>query len=156
MSIGICVKGANNLYKGQWIDFFFEFLPQIVIMLALFGYMDMMIIMKWLTDYMSYDKTMYAPSITSTLIDMFLNMGSPTMATDEPLFDSWETQTRIEQYLLAVVGICIPLMLLIKPMAALCAGSEHHDDNKRDQDAIVKAVEKVCKDAKLKQVHEQK
>ena len=51
MSIGICLKGSNNLYYGHWVDFLFEFLPQIVVMMCMFGYMDMLIVWKWLTNW---------------------------------------------------------------------------------------------------------
>jgi V-type H+-transporting ATPase subunit a len=44
MSIGIFLKGLNSLYYKQYIDFCFEFLPQIIVLLALFGYMDALII----------------------------------------------------------------------------------------------------------------
>jgi len=73
MSLGIFCKGSNNLYYGQYIDFIFEFLPQIIIMWALFGYMDLLIVWKWLTDWSG--ETMYSPSILATMVDMFLNGG---------------------------------------------------------------------------------
>lgn len=27
MSIGVLLKGSNNIYFRQWLDFFFEFIP---------------------------------------------------------------------------------------------------------------------------------
>jgi V-type H+-transporting ATPase subunit a len=48
MSLGICMKGFNALYFGAYVDFFFEFIPQISLLLALFGWMDTLIIGKWL------------------------------------------------------------------------------------------------------------
>jgi V-type H+-transporting ATPase subunit a len=87
MSIGICLKGTNNMYQGEWISFFFEFIPQIVIMMCMFGYMDMLIVWKWLTDWEG--RTMYSPSIISTMIDMFLNGGNPTIPTDDPIIGTW-------------------------------------------------------------------
>ena len=51
MTLGVLMKGFNQIYFGQWIDFIFEFLPQIVLLLSLFGFMDVLIIKKWLTDY---------------------------------------------------------------------------------------------------------
>ena len=37
MSIGVMLKGGNNLYFRQWLDFFFEFIPQILVLWCLFG-----------------------------------------------------------------------------------------------------------------------
>jgi V-type H+-transporting ATPase subunit a len=84
MSLGIILRGCNNAYHRQWIDFFFEFLPQITILLCLFGYMDLLIVMKWLTNWEG--RTANAPSVISTMVDMFLNGGNPTLPTDEPIF----------------------------------------------------------------------
>ncbi len=47
MSLGIIMKGFNALYFKNRLDFFFEFIPQIVLLLALFGWMDTLIIGKW-------------------------------------------------------------------------------------------------------------
>jgi V-type H+-transporting ATPase subunit a len=51
MSLGIFMKGLNSLYFGRYIDFMFEFIPQIVLLLCLFGFMDLLIIIKWLTNF---------------------------------------------------------------------------------------------------------
>lgn len=41
------MKGFNALYFGNTVDFLFEFIPQICLLLALFGWMDALIIAKW-------------------------------------------------------------------------------------------------------------
>ena len=51
MTLAIFQKGFNSIYHKRWLDFFFEFIPQIVLLLALFGWMDTIIIKKWVTDY---------------------------------------------------------------------------------------------------------
>jgi V-type H+-transporting ATPase subunit a len=51
MSMGVVVKALNAAYFGRKLEFIFEFIPQIVLLLALFGFMDALIITKWLTDY---------------------------------------------------------------------------------------------------------
>jgi V-type H+-transporting ATPase subunit a len=48
MSLGIILKGANAIYFKQPLDFIFEFIPQILLLLVLFGWMDALIIGKWL------------------------------------------------------------------------------------------------------------
>ena len=63
MSLGICLKGLNCIHKSAYIDFFFEFIPQIVFLLCLFGFMDLLIILKWLTDWTGQQNL--APSIIS-------------------------------------------------------------------------------------------
>jgi len=48
MLFGIMLKGINSWHFGLYLDFFFEFIPQFVFMVATFGYMSLAIIMKWL------------------------------------------------------------------------------------------------------------
>lgn len=64
MSMGVIVKAMNALYFNRKLEFFFEFIPQIVLLLALFGFMDLLIIAKWLTDYSKIENA-DPPSIVS-------------------------------------------------------------------------------------------
>jgi V-type H+-transporting ATPase subunit a len=47
MVFGILLKGLNCLYFKKGSGFFFEFLPELLFMLATFGYMSFLIIIKW-------------------------------------------------------------------------------------------------------------
>jgi len=51
MSLGVCMKAFNASYFKNKLDFLCEFVPQIILLLVLFGYMDLMIFCKWLTDF---------------------------------------------------------------------------------------------------------
>lgn len=51
MLIGIINKGLNSIYFKDFASFFFEFLPQLFFMLCTFGYMVILIIVKWLTNF---------------------------------------------------------------------------------------------------------
>jgi len=73
MALGICLKGMNSYFFKRWLDFFFEFIPQITMLLLLFGYMDFLIIAKWLTDYNGKENE--APSILTTMINIPLKSG---------------------------------------------------------------------------------
>ena len=48
MSLGIVMKGLNARSRGNKLDFYFEFLPQLVMLVCMFGYMDLLIVIKWL------------------------------------------------------------------------------------------------------------
>jgi len=80
MSLGVILKGFNCLYSGKRVEFVFEFIPQILLLLALFGFMDLLIIVKWLTNYSGNESS--APSIISTMIVMALGFGSDPKLTD--------------------------------------------------------------------------
>jgi V-type H+-transporting ATPase subunit a len=83
MLFGVLLKGANAIYFVNWIDFVFEFIPQILFMSCTFGYMILMIFVKWGTDWSAYG-TDQAPSIITLMINIPLKGGS----TDgQPLWD---------------------------------------------------------------------
>jgi len=73
MTLGICVKGLNAYHRQNRIELLHEFLPQLIMLLCLFGYMDVMIIIKWCTNYFGQEHL--APSIITTMVGMFLEHG---------------------------------------------------------------------------------
>ena len=116
MILGLFLKGINGIYFGDYIDFFFEFIPQLVFMCLLFGYMCLMIYIKWGTDWS--EDTSKAPSIISQLLMIFLNMGSTGPDNYKtPLFhrEDYHFQESFQYNALIISVICIPLMLLVKP-----------------------------------------
>ena len=87
------MKAFNNLHFGKMIDFFFEFIPQIILILVLFGWMDLLIILKWLhtvniDDPTQNDIRATDPSIITTMINMFLTPGTTPKYPGNILFDS--------------------------------------------------------------------
>ena len=74
------MKGLNSIYFGNRLDFFCEFVPQIILLLVLFGYMDLLIFVKWLTDFTGIENR--APSVISSMINMALNGGKIDEGTD--------------------------------------------------------------------------
>ena len=72
------MKAFNSIYFKNKLDFLCEFVPQIILLLVLFGYMDLMIFCKWLTDFTH--REYMAPSVISSMINMALKGG----AIDEP------------------------------------------------------------------------
>ena len=73
MSLGIFLKAMNSIYFKKPIDFLFEFIPQITLLTVLFGYMCLLIIVKWITPW---PDTSQAPSIIGFMIKMFLGVGA--------------------------------------------------------------------------------
>lgn len=133
MMLGIVVKGINLVYFDDKLSFFAEFLPQITFMFLIFGYMDIMIIIKWLRNW---DKFEYlAPNITSTLLNLFLGLGKvegdytqnekahldPSYIPSNPVRalygdEKGELQSLIQLILLIIAVLCIPIVLLVKPI----------------------------------------
>lgn len=73
MSLGICQKAVNATFFKNKTDFRHEFIPQILLLTCLFGYMDLLILFKWNTNYFGSEHE--APSIITTMVAMFLDGG---------------------------------------------------------------------------------
>ncbi len=74
MLLGIFLKGLNDYHFQNKLGFFFEFIPQMIFLSMLFGYMDILIIIKWCTDWSK--KSFSPPSIITQLLNIFLKFGS--------------------------------------------------------------------------------
>jgi len=108
MTLGIFLKGFNTIYDCNFLDFFFEFLPQIIFMSATFIYLDVMIIIKWM---INWDNSSIVPP---SLIEQFLNLGLKMGGVEgDSLYNDQENIQRI-LFILAILSI--PLMLLTKPL----------------------------------------
>lgn len=75
MTLGVIQKGLNAIYFKKPIDFFHEFLPQVIFITTFFGYMNFMIIVKWVTDWSSVHQN--APAIITLLIGIPLKGSDP-------------------------------------------------------------------------------
>ena len=51
MSVGVVLKLSNALFFRRSLEIVFEFIPQILFLGLLFGYMDLLVIYKWLTPW---------------------------------------------------------------------------------------------------------
>jgi V-type H+-transporting ATPase subunit a len=133
MIFGILLRGMNDLYFGNIIGFIFEFIPQIIFMSILFGYMDAMIFMKWAQDWSS--NTSMSPSLISQMMNIFLKFGS---VADKPLWGGRDgTKYTQEQYQFAVLITCallIPFMLIPKPIIMYFKNKKSNDHNERNLD----------------------
>jgi len=151
MSVGIFFSLANYMHEKQpmkWINIVFQFIPQIVFLWAIFGYMCVLIIVKWCTDFRVANPGGPAvPYILPMIIQMFLSPGQapypfigephvvpdPINPTTAPAIEyNSPTQLHIQQFLVAIALIMVPLMLLPKPFLL----RSHHNNLKKHHELI--------------------
>jgi V-type H+-transporting ATPase subunit a len=134
MCTGIVLKGVNSLHFGRYSDFLFEFLPQLIFMLCTFGYMCFAIVAKWLIDWGDGSK---APSI----ISLFINIGYT--APGEQFFgdDQGLQQTMFQQNLFLIAFLCVPVMLLPKPIILWFQNRGHSGHEERRSKNLVEILE---------------
>jgi hypothetical protein len=66
----------NTVHFGNYLDFFFEWIPQQIFLLTTFGYMCLLIIKKWTIPWGIEVDTSQAPSIIGQMIALPLKFGS--------------------------------------------------------------------------------
>ena len=105
MLLGIGLKFSNSIYFKNWTDLSFECIPQLAFMLALFAYMDWMIMYKWVTPGTP------APGLIDTMITMGLSGGSVREGSE-----LYSGQAEVQSILFKIGLWSVPLMLIPKPL----------------------------------------
>ena len=109
MSFGIILKGVNLIFEKKISDFILVFIPEIVLMLILFGYMDFLIFVKWSTNFSGDEDK--AADIKSVLLNIFLK---PFETIQNPLWGSPGKMERFHKIILLTVLLCVLVMLIPK------------------------------------------
>ncbi|XP_057621257.1 V-type proton ATPase 116 kDa subunit a 4 [Chionomys nivalis] len=107
MTFGVILGLFNHIYFRRTHNIVLQFIPEMIFMLSLFGYLVFMIIFKWCR----YDAhtSQKAPSILIHFISMFLFDYSDANA---PLYGH---QQEVQTFFVIIALISVPWMLLIKP-----------------------------------------
>uniref|UniRef100_A0A671XUU4 V-type proton ATPase subunit a n=1 Tax=Sparus aurata TaxID=8175 RepID=A0A671XUU4_SPAAU len=109
MLFGVSLSLFNHLYFKKPLNIYLGFIPEIVFMSSLFGYLVILIFYKWL----SYDArtSKDAPSLLIAFINMFLfNYNDPT---NKALYRG---QMGIQSLLVVIALACVPCMLVVKTL----------------------------------------
>ncbi|KAK3515463.1 hypothetical protein QTP70_022952, partial [Hemibagrus guttatus] len=109
MLFGVTLSLLNHLYFKKPLNIFLGFIPEIVFMSCLFGYLVLLIFYKWT----AYDGTTSkdAPSLLIAFINMCLfNYNDPT---NKALYKG---QIGIQSLLVVIAMSCVPCMLVVKTM----------------------------------------
>jgi len=122
------------------LDIWFEFIPQVIFLWSIFGYLCFLIVYKWCIPWMDQDDfnrwnnitvpvgpdhlgTGGAPVLLNQLIYMFMfnNQGQPLYAG----------QSTVQTVLVVLALIAVPWMMIPKPVILYC---QHKGDDERKVD----------------------
>eukprot|EP01095_Lingulamoeba_sp_RSL-Kostka_P008020 TRINITY_DN2626_c3_g1_i1.p1 TRINITY_DN2626_c3_g1~~TRINITY_DN2626_c3_g1_i1.p1 ORF type:complete len:845 (+),score=277.76 TRINITY_DN2626_c3_g1_i1:83-2617(+) len=131
MSVGIILSLFNHIHFKHKIDIFFEFIPKICFILCIFGYMDFLIILKWLINWTDGE----APRLLNLMISMCL-----TPFSLEEQYKIFPGQHFIQLLLLGTAAISVPLMLFPKP---IIESLRRKKSKKKGFRSVEKAAKKV-------------
>mmetsp|Transcript_57520 Transcript_57520/g.66005 ORF Transcript_57520/g.66005 Transcript_57520/m.66005 type:complete len:789 (-) Transcript_57520:339-2705(-) len=115
MLAGVVLSLTNHIYYNDWLHVYFRFIPEFVFLSCTFGYMALLIIMKWGTTWSN--GTHDAPSLLETMTNFFLQPGSVTL----PLYSG---QAAVQVFLLLISFAMIPLLLCVIPYME----NKHHEE----------------------------
>src|SRR5579859_6906650 len=107
MTFSLCLSFVNYKHFNSKLDIYANFLPSMIFLLSIFGYLVICIIYKWSVNW--YARGEPPPSLLNMLIYMFL---SPSTIED-PLYPG---QKPVQNILLLVALVCVPWLLLVKPL----------------------------------------
>lgn len=122
MVFGVCLSLMNSIYQRKYINIMLEFMPQIVFMLLLFGYMVFMMFLKWILYSAKTDDITRSPYCAPSILILFINMmlqkhQIPPLDCQEYMFNG---QEQLQNIFVIVALVCIPWMLFGKPIYFLC------------------------------------
>ncbi|XP_042499594.1 V-type proton ATPase subunit a2-like [Macadamia integrifolia] len=113
MNLGIMLSYFNAKFFGNGLNIWFQFIPQVIFLNSVFGYLSLLIIMKWCTGSQA--------DLYHIMIYMFL---SPTDDLGENQLFVGQKTVQLTLLLLALVAV--PWMLLPKPFLLKKQHQERH------------------------------
>ncbi|KAL7727759.1 hypothetical protein ACLKA6_008091 [Drosophila palustris] len=143
MIFGVCLSVENFVYFKKYAYIFLQFVPQVLFLLLLFGYMVFMMFYKWI-QYSAHatdvaDSPGCAPSVLIMFIDMIL------MKTEVPspgcMPSMFPVQRELETILFVVAIICIPWILLGMPLWITCKRRYRKNKIEQNFDTIMETIE---------------
>ncbi|CAB3376664.1 Hypothetical predicted protein [Cloeon dipterum] len=127
MLFGVLLSLWNHVYFRDRLAIMCEFIPQIIFMCFLFLYMVLLMFIKWVNysaDTIDVKAGPYcAPSILITFINMVLFKSSK----NPDVCDDWmyAGQGFLQKLLVVIALLCVPVMLLAKPIMIMRARKQH-------------------------------
>ncbi|XP_053870198.1 V-type proton ATPase 116 kDa subunit a 1 isoform X4 [Malaclemys terrapin pileata] len=109
MLFGVTLSLLNHIYFKKPLNIYLGFIPEMIFMSSLFGYLIILIFYKW----SAYDAhtSKDAPSLLIHFINMFL-----FSYADPSIKMLYKGQIGLQCFLVVVALLCVPWMLVVKPL----------------------------------------
>ncbi|XP_067022840.1 V-type proton ATPase 116 kDa subunit a 1-like isoform X1 [Acropora muricata] len=108
MMFGVSLSLFNHMHFKKPLNIIAEFIPQVLFLFCIFGYLVIMIFFKWIAISVN---SKHQPSLLLALINMFLKFGSK-IGEEDLLYPG---QNVLQPILVVIAVLCVPWMLLVKP-----------------------------------------
>ncbi|XP_076238080.1 V-type ATPase subunit a family protein Vha100-1 isoform X2 [Calliopsis andreniformis] len=130
MLFGVIVGLWNHMYFKRQLNIICEFIPQIIFLTFLFLYMVLLMFIKWMKYGPDSNHTdlqhgpFCAPSVLITFINMVLFKSGTAPAECNPWM--YGGQEGFQKFLVVIALLCIPWMLLGKPIMLMRSRKKQH------------------------------
>ncbi|XP_065184815.1 V-type proton ATPase 116 kDa subunit a 1-like isoform X2 [Sycon ciliatum] len=112
MMFGVILGVFNHLHFNRKVNIYAQFVPEVLFLGGIFGYLTFMIFFKWILVDTTFNAGMAGPpSLLITLINMFLSFGNV-----EKENEFFAGQAGIQSILVVIAVLCVPWMLMMKPI----------------------------------------
>ncbi|XP_029428314.1 V-type proton ATPase 116 kDa subunit a isoform X2 [Rhinatrema bivittatum] len=109
MLFGVSLSLLNHIYFKKPLNIYLGFIPEMIFMFSLFGYLVILIVYKWCAYDAATSKD--APSLLLHFINMFLfNYNDPSFKT------FYKGQMGLQCFLVVCALLCVPWLLVVKPL----------------------------------------
>ncbi|XP_030382848.1 V-type proton ATPase 116 kDa subunit a [Scaptodrosophila lebanonensis] len=127
MIFGVCMSVVNFIHFRKYMSIILEFFPQILFLVLLFGYMVFMMFFKWVVYKDDTTDQALTPGCAPSILILFINMmlfghQEPLAGCKEYMFEGQESLQTV--FVLAAL-VCIPWMLLGKPIYIMMTRPKH-------------------------------
>ncbi|KAI8376335.1 V-type ATPase, V0 complex, 116kDa subunit family [Radiomyces spectabilis] len=134
MSFAICLNVFNHIHYNRKVFIWLEFLPQILFMECIFGYLIFCIMYKWSVDWWALDENGHhihnaPPNLLNMLIYMFLTPGKV-----DPKEQLYPGQGPVQAVLILIAVVCVPWMWFAKPYYLKREHSQHRYESVGNED----------------------
>merc|ERR1719498_471724 len=138
MTMGVFLRFGNAIYFKSFIDFFCECCPMLVFMVCFFGWMDFMVVYKWVN---AMDAP---PGIINSLICMAMGPMGVGQTDEFPLWpgaNGGMSSVDLSGILMNLAMLSVPWLLLPKPILLVIQNSM---SKKKGGDTLVAPDEEVA------------
>ena len=152
MMFGLCISFWNNKFFSKALNITCEFIPQVLFLCCMFGYMALLMFHKW-TAYAAggFDGDVTttercAPSILITFINMILfKYGEDVVPLSPECGEPYmfAGQTFFQRLFVIVSLLCVPWMLLAKPLMKRNAPKEPGEETDFTEIMILQGIHTI-------------
>lgn len=145
MMYGVILGAFNHVHFRNYINILCEFIPQVLFLMTTFGYLVVQIFYKWISysanavpedPHDPYSHPCCAPNLLIGMINMYLFKQSDG---DDAICGGasklYDNQYMVQTVLVLVTGVCIPWILVPKPLLLIrrlnAKHTKHHDTTDR-------------------------